>query len=204
MTSYFDRLNLRPQERRLVVLSGTMFFVMLNLWFVKPHFRDWRDLGDRLNTANSKLKRYQAEATRLPEYETLRKDLEAAGANVLPAGQSLLLLRTVQLLTLSNHVYVSVWGKAAEVKPTGQQTNSFIEEWNLTLRFNAGESDLVDFLYNLGAGNSLIRVGSMELYPGPAVTNLEGSLTLVATYQKREETKKPAPPRAAVTPAKKP
>jgi len=203
MTSFFDRLNLRPQERRLVVLSGTMFFVMLNLWFVKPHFRDWRDLGDRLATADSKLKRYQAEVTRLPEYEGKRKELESAGANVLPAGQSLLLLRAVQSLTSSSHVNVTSWGTPTIVKPTGQATNTFIDEWNLTLRLNAGEPAVVDFLYNLGAGNSLIRVGSMELYPGPAATNLEGSLTLVATYQKKEEPKKPAA-RVAATPVRKP
>jgi hypothetical protein len=203
MTSYFDRLNLRPQERRLVVLSGTMFFVMLNLWFVKPHFKDWRDLGDRLEASSGKLKRFQAEASRLTEYDSKRKELESAGANVLPAGQSLLLLRTVQTLTSSSHINVPNWGSPSYVKPTGQQTNTFIEEWNLTLRFVAGESDLLDFLYSLGTGNSLIRVGSLELYPGPTATNLEGSLTLVATYQKKDEPKNPAP-RAVATPVKQP
>jgi hypothetical protein len=203
MSSFFDRLNLRPQERRLVVLSGTMFFVMLNLWFVKPHFKDWRDLGDRLESARSKLKRYQAEVDRLPEYEAKQKELESAGANVLPASQSLLLLRTVQSLASSSHVNVISWGTPQIVKPSGQQTNTFIDEWNLTLRFNAGESQVVDFLYSLGAGNSLIRVSSLELYPGAAGTNLEGSLTLIATYQKKEEPKKPAT-RVATTPVKRP
>ena len=203
MTSYFDRLNLRPQERRLVVLSGTMFFVMLNLWFVKPHFKDWRELGDKMEGSKSKATRYQTESTRLAEYEAKRKELESAGADVLGAEQSVQLLSTLQPLAASSRINVTRWGSPNFVKPTGQQTNAFFEEWNLTLSFNAGEPALVEFLYNLGTGKSLIRVGSLEVYPAATGTNLEGSVTLVAAYQKRDESKKPAA-RVAATPAKKP
>ena len=38
MKSAFDRLNLRPFERRLVVAVGTVVFVVLNLVFVWPYF----------------------------------------------------------------------------------------------------------------------------------------------------------------------
>ena len=34
-------MNLRPQERRLVVFVGIVFFVVLNIWLVWPHFGDW-------------------------------------------------------------------------------------------------------------------------------------------------------------------
>ena len=40
MTSYLDRLNLRPFEKRLVVGVGAVLFVVLNAWFVVPHFSD--------------------------------------------------------------------------------------------------------------------------------------------------------------------
>ena len=40
MTSYLDRLNLRPFEKRLVVGVGAVLFVVLNAWFVFPHFSD--------------------------------------------------------------------------------------------------------------------------------------------------------------------
>ena len=42
MNSYLDKLNLRPQERRLLVLVGLIVFVVLNFWFVRPHFRTGR------------------------------------------------------------------------------------------------------------------------------------------------------------------
>ena len=40
MNSFLDRLNLRPQERRLVVGVLVIVFVVVNLWFVWPHAGD--------------------------------------------------------------------------------------------------------------------------------------------------------------------
>ena len=40
-TSIFDKLNLRPQERRLVVIVGMVLFVLINWWFVWPFFGEW-------------------------------------------------------------------------------------------------------------------------------------------------------------------
>ena len=38
MKNPFDQLNLRPQERRVLVIVGLIIFVVLNILFVRPLF----------------------------------------------------------------------------------------------------------------------------------------------------------------------
>ena len=49
----------------------------------------------------------------------------------------------------------------------------------------AGEEQLVDFLYNLGSGNSQIRVRDLTVRPDPPRQQLLAQVKLVASYQKR-------------------
>lgn len=39
MNEYFSRLN--PSERRFVVVVALLFFIVVNLFWVWPHFSDW-------------------------------------------------------------------------------------------------------------------------------------------------------------------
>ena len=55
MTSYLDRLNLRPFEKRLVVGVGAVLFLVLNAWFVVPHFSDLGQAEKRPTDAIEKL-----------------------------------------------------------------------------------------------------------------------------------------------------
>ena len=57
----FDRLNLRPQERRLLVVIGLVVFVMLNFWFVFPRFRDWSRVKADLEKGRRSLAKYRQE-----------------------------------------------------------------------------------------------------------------------------------------------
>ena len=63
----------------------------------------------------------------------------------------------------------------------------------------SGEAQLVDFLYNLGSGNSLIRVRDLTLRPDPPRQQLSGTVKLVASYQKNPPKK--AAPAASPAPA---
>ena len=38
MTNPFDQLNLRPQERRILVIVGLIIFIVLNVLLVTPLF----------------------------------------------------------------------------------------------------------------------------------------------------------------------
>ena len=61
MTSYLDRLNLRPFEKRLVVAVGAVLFVVLNAWFVVPHFSDLGQAKKRRADALELMKSWQVE-----------------------------------------------------------------------------------------------------------------------------------------------
>jgi len=58
----------------------------------------------------------------------------------------------------------------------------------------------VDFLYNLGAGDSLVRVRNLSIRPDQNRQQLAASITLIASYQKNPKLT-PAP---AATPAATP
>jgi hypothetical protein len=62
----------------------------------------------------------------------------------------------------------------------------------------ATEDQLVDFLYKLGSGSSMIRVRDLELQPDPPRQKLSANIRLVASYQKN-----PTPATAAKTPTAK-
>lgn len=197
-----DRWNLRPQERRLVVVVAAIFFVMLNMWFVWPHFKDWRTAQDEIERNQRTLNRYRLEVANIPDHEVKLKKLEGEGSKVLPAEQSIDLLRTVQTLAKSNQVDITRSGQPIKSMAIGN-TNAFFEELSLPIDVITGEKALVDFLYNLGSGNSMIRVRDLTLNPAPSGTNLVGRVTLVASYQKQTETK-PASDTAAKINAPRP
>ena len=48
----------------------------------------------------------------------------------------------------------------------------------------ATEEQLIDFLYKLGSGASMIRVRDLELQPDQAHQKLSANIKLVASYQK--------------------
>ena len=76
MSTLFDKLNLRPQERRLVVIVGIVVFVVLNFWLVIPMFGDYGRYEQRIQDAQAKLKSYQDEISKKASYDAERKKLE--------------------------------------------------------------------------------------------------------------------------------
>src|SRR4051794_16776939 len=83
MKGLFDRLNLRPQERRLVVIVGMVVFVLLNMWFVWPYFGDWGKTQADLQRNRATLARYQSEIGRRAQYERKVSELESTGSEML-------------------------------------------------------------------------------------------------------------------------
>lgn len=192
MNSFWDKLNLRPQERRLVVAVGVVVFVVLNIWFVWPHFKDWKIIQIDHEKAKKELLAYEKEIARIPSFEAKLRELELAGPSVVPEEQELDLVRTVQGQTVLNNI--SVQQSDPRPKTSNTRTNQFFEEQTLNMRIEAGNEELVNFLVSLASTNSLIRVQEMSLQPSPNGYKLSGNLTLVASYQK-----KPPPKLAAST-----
>jgi hypothetical protein len=80
-------------------------------------------------------------------------------------------------------------------------TNQFFLERAQAISVVGGEPQLVNFLYGLGAGNSLIRVRALTLRPDPPRYQLNANMTVVASFQKKA-TASPAAKTAESTSAK--
>jgi hypothetical protein len=193
MSSLLDKLNLRPQERRLVVLAGAVIFVVLNLWFVWPHFDDYSRIQRDIQRARTTLDRYHAELALVPQYTRRLEELEGQGAaGVLPEEQATLLISRIQMQADRSGVK---HGRLTPAPRTARNpATDFFEEQSLTLdRIATGPAELIDFLMALATGDLVIRVRALDLRRDPTETHLVGSIVLVASFQKQN------PPRPATT-----
>jgi hypothetical protein len=192
--SLFDKLNLRPNERRLVIIVAIVVFIILNFIFVWPKFGDWGKLKARRTIANNLIAQYERELANTKRYQLEMKDLETQGAAVASEEQAVKLSTTVQNQAALSGVQVNRYDPVRQTAlSSGGKTNQFFEEQSGIINVVTEEKALVDFLYSLGTGGSLIRVRSMTLNPDPPRHRLQGNITLVASYAKKAPPKAVAP-----------
>lgn len=191
MMRYLDKLNLRPNERRLVVVVALVFFVVLNLLFVVPHFSDWRRAKARMIAGEKTLAMFRAELKHQPEYLRKVKDLESEGGSVLPEEQQIDFDRFSYERANASGVLITQKGRV-----TTRNTNDFFLEREMSITVESREKQLVDFLHSLGGtGNSMISIRSLTLRPlEPAHQQLRANVTMVASYQKKLPTRSATPP----------
>jgi hypothetical protein len=172
--------NLRPFEKRVVVGVAAMFFVVMNFWFVFPHFSDLSKLRGRMATAQAKLATYQTVIEKKANYERLIASFQGKGAVEVPReDQANQFSRTILMQAGQSGVAVPSNGKMLST------TNQFFLELSQSIGVQSGEKQLVDFLYNLGSGEtSQIRVRDMSLHPDPPRQQLQATVKLIASYQK--------------------
>jgi hypothetical protein len=197
MSNLFERWNLRPAERRLVIIAMIVLFVVLNWLLVWPHFGALGKVRAELAKAREQLATYQTEIDRAPAHQRRLRELEGADTAVLSAEAALNLMRVVQ--TQANQSGVAVVGQDVRKGAPSRPTDLF-EEQTMRISFNSGDKELVDFLVKLSSGNSTIRVREMSLSPDQSRTRLSGAITLVASYQKGPAAKKTALTSARTTP----
>ena len=185
MKGYWDQL--RPLEKRMVVGIGSVLFIVLNLWFVVPHFSDWNKVQNRMVEARRKLAMYQKEIDQMPRNEAEVKRLEGEGLAVPAEDQSIHFSGAVQTEAVRTGVSLNSIGKITS------QTGPFFVEQSQTIGVVAKEQALVDFLYNLGSGSSLIRVRDLSIRPEPQHHDLSATIKLVASYQKKTPIRGTAP-----------
>jgi Tfp pilus assembly protein PilO len=189
--SYLDKLNLRPAEKRLVVLIGLVLFVVLNLIFVFPFFSEWGKTQARMAKAERTLGVFKQQIEQRNKYEVQVKALESEGLDVAFEEQAVQFIRVIQNQAAQSGVNVTGSSRATT------RTNQFFIEQSQTINLQAGEKQLVDFLYSLGAGNSLVRVRDLSLGPDATRQNLVANITLVASYQKKSAPRLTQPPATA-------
>lgn len=205
MNALFDKLNLRPAERRLVMIVALVVFLVVNAFLVWPRFFEWGKVTNQTKSAQMMKDQYDAEIKKVPEYQRKLAELANKGAHVGNEDEALKLSTTVHSQAALSGVTVNNYTAVPKTASTGGKTNTFFDEQSATIQFIAEERSLVDFLYNLGAGGSMIRVRTMTLNPDAPRYKLQGSITLVASYQRttpaRAVTAPAAPASASLRPA---
>jgi hypothetical protein len=194
MNTLLDRLNLRPQERRFLVVVITLSFVVVNFWLIWPRFKDWGAVQAEIAKTRTKLQAYRRDSNPklIADYQTRLKELEGEGPGVAADDQSFDLIRAIQ--QTANQCGIVNFNPGQEVTISSTKTNEYFEEKARRIEVVTGEKELVDFLISIGSSNSLIRARSVVLRPDQSGTRLRGDITLVASYQKKKP--KPVEPAA--------
>lgn len=204
MTSLFDKLNLAPAERRLVVIVGIVVFVVLNFWLVIPEFGEWAKNEQRIRDASAKLTTYKDEIARKSAYEKEQKELENNGSQVATEEAALRLSQEVNSQAALSGVTLTSISPLQRNSSMPGKTNAFFEEASITVSINTSEKELIDFLYRLADKDILIRARSMNLSPDPSRMRLQGQFMLVKSFQRRPPPKATPSATAAARPGAKP
>jgi Tfp pilus assembly protein PilO len=177
MKKYFA--HLRPLERRLAVGVLVILIIVLNWVFIWPHFADWSKLQTRLKNAHATLASYQTTITQATNYQAQVKSLEGQGEFVALEDQAINFMRTIQAQAEASGV-----GRANYSRSIMHTNDAFFIEQVQNINVVATDQQLVDFLYKLGSGASMIRVRDLELQPDGPRLHLNANIRLVASYQK--------------------
>lgn len=194
MITVFNKLNLRPVERRLVVVALLVLFIAINFYMVVPRFGDWKVLKNKIKEAQMNAARFAAETNNLPAYIAKLEELQSEGDFVPMQEAGLSLVQTVLAKAAEANLLVQ------RQTPAGGgdvPNNPFFTEQRVTIHFTSGEKELVDFLIKLGSDKSLIRVRDMDIKPDPQQYKLVGSVTIIGRYQKKPIAKSVTPKKTA-------
>jgi hypothetical protein len=177
MNSYWSQL--RPFEKRVVVGVAVLVFMVMNFWFVFPHFSDWRRAQARMDDAQKKLAKYETEIRQSDRYRSDISKLQGEDQDVPPEDQALHFASSVQSQAIRAGVNITSTGRL-----TSRTNDQFFVEQSEILSLQSREQQLVNFLYNLGSDASLIRVRDLSLRPDMSRQQLSASVKLVASYQR--------------------
>ena len=186
--------NLRSVERRLVIGVGVLLFIVANIVWVRPRFADWGKTKSRLETARDTLKKFNDEISDVGKIKALITQLEKEGGGVPQDDQANNFARALQSQSAESHVNITGTSKQQ------WKTNEFFVELIQTISVQSREENLVDFLYNLSAGDSMIRVRDLPLRPDAPRQQLSGNIKFVASYQKTQKKGRETKPAAGAKP----
>jgi hypothetical protein len=197
VTNPLDKLNLRPFERRLVYGTVILLLLVINGVFIWPRFKDWGDTKARLEAANTKLEKWSEVIAKKKTLEAQVKTFESEGQSVAEQDQANQFLLTVQSQASASGVQI-----LANMRPSTTTNDPFFIEQRQTFHVQAREENLIDFLYQLGAGDSMARARGLSFRPGQNKQSLDGNIDLIASYQRKAPA--PTPVKTAAPDAAKP
>jgi hypothetical protein len=141
---------------------------------------DWQRYNNKYVKLSTQLNHWSKEIADSTGFNAKLDKLKGEGASVPPEEQGLDLLR---LVTYQANVS-GLNNNGVTTRPSTPNTNSFFAENGVNLSFSAEEKSLVEFLFQIGNGNSIVRVAALTIRPDPQNFRLTGSATLIASYRK--------------------
>jgi hypothetical protein len=137
-----------------------------------------------MRNAHDTMDKYRAEIQKIPFYtKEISRLTGGAGQDVPPDDQMSVFTSAVLMQAAASKVNIMNSSKAQT------HTNQFFLELSQNFSVQSTEDQLVNFLYSLGNGASLIRVRDLGLHPDAPRYNLAATVKLVASYQKNTAAK---------------
>ena len=185
MIEVLDRIGIRSQERRSVILLLLGFLVVGNVV--------WLFMGPELLGLQTSLKDFEKKNAALADLPKLIKGLEkevqtleTETGGVTDGRQAQKLMEEIESKARRSGLNFT----RSRGQSGSSRKNQDFEEAKRTVSFQSGLIDLVEFLKNVSEGKSMIRVSSMTIMPTTDRKNLKIDLTFTASYPKPEvETK---------------
>ena len=181
MIEVLDRIGVRAQERRSVILLLLGFLVVGNVV--------WLFMGPELISLQTSLKDFEgknAEMADLPkQIKGLKEDvktLETETGGATDGRKAQKLMEEIESKARRSGLnFTRSRGQAGS-----SRKNQDFEEAKRTVSFQSGLIDLTEFLKNVSEGKSMIRVSNLTVAPTTDRKQLKIDLTFVASYPKPE------------------
>ena len=179
MIETLDRMGIRPQERRSVILLLLTFLIIGTI--------AWLMMGPKLlqlQTSRDQYREENKEAANLVELrDTLQMEVEtllAESGMVSDGRQAQKLMEDIESKARRSGLNFTRDG-GGQVASRGNQD---FEETRRTVSFQSSLVDLVEFLNNVSEGQNMIRVSAMTVQPTVDRQQVKVDLTFVASYPK--------------------
>ena len=193
MSTTLESLNLRPQEKRVLVAIAVVVFVVLNLVLVVPRFKDYGKLKKDLAATRDSIFRYndviRKDTNSEDGYQKVLRDLSKAPEGKVSTTE-IQVEQTGTREAAANGIFIQQITPASfqNIGLSGQ-SDKFFTRQSVRATLLATEDALVKFLYDVGNDPAMIRVWELQL--NPADNNrykLNASVLLTADYQKEVPT----------------
>ena len=184
MIETLDRMGIRPQERRSVILLLLAFLIIGNI--------AWLMMGPELLQLQTSRDQYREEnkaaADLVEKRDTLKMEVETLSAEsgmVSDGRQAQKLMEDIESKARRSGLNFT---RSRGGQGTSRGNQDF-EETKRTVSFQSSLVDLVEFLKNVSEGQNMIRVSNMTVQPTVDRQQLKVDLAFVASYPKPDDDK---------------
>ncbi len=186
MIGVFDKLNVRPEERRYAIMFFFGAFILLNGLWAWRHFggsTEWSALSVSIEEARGEKNSYEERIKNLEkkqkEWEDYKKRF-GAGAGMAQYDP----LPRVQRLAADSKFSPGSMGRN---KVEDAEFKSF-DRYVVSMDFTASDASLINFLVELGREPEMVRVSDLTISRGDREkATLRGQMSVVASLPKKTD-----------------